>query len=304
MGAFIDETGKQYGSWTVLYLDKENKKPDKHWICKCICGTIKSISGTELRRGRSTSCGCSYKKQWLNKTFGDWTVISEQGEKPGTVLCQCSCGTIKSIYKTHLTQGNSTSCGNTIKHQLIKGEDLTGKTFGKLTVLKRDWSDNSNGARWICQCECGNQKSILGSHLKKHKIQSCGCINYSIGEQNIATILVENNINFIREYHPDQLTERKLRFDFYVEKDNDNFYFIEFDGKQHYTSQTSWSTTEEELKDLQQRDQIKNNYCIKNHISLIRIPYNYRDKIKLEDLIPETSQFLIKGGDALCTTLK
>ena len=29
MGAFIDETGKQYGSWTVLYLDKENKKPDK-----------------------------------------------------------------------------------------------------------------------------------------------------------------------------------------------------------------------------------------------------------------------------------
>ena len=150
MGAFIDETGKEYGSWKVLYLDKENKKPDKHWICQCICGTIKSISGTELRRGRSTSCGCRNKKEYLNKKFGEWTVISEQGDKPGTVLCQCSCGIIKSIYKGHLNKGNSTFCGNTVKHQIVTGEDLTGKIFGKLTVLQRDWDNNDNGPRWIC----------------------------------------------------------------------------------------------------------------------------------------------------------
>ena len=301
MGAFIDETGKEYGSWKVLYLDKENKKPDKHWICQCICGTIKSISGAELRRGRSTSCGCRNKKKYLNKKFGEWTVISEQGDKPGTVLCQCSCGIIKSIYKGHLNRGNSTFCGNTVKHQIVTGEDLTRKIFGKLTVLQRDWDNNDNGPRWICQCECGNQKSILGNHLKRGNIRSCGCIKYSIGEENIANILSTNNIKFIREYHPENL-ERKLRFDFYI--DNDNPYFIEFDGKQHFTSQTTWSTTEEEFNDLCKRDIIKNNYCFQNKIPLIRIPYNHRDKITIEDLIPETSIFLIKGGDALCATLK
>lgn len=303
MGKFIDETGKQYGFWTVLHLDKENLKPDKHWICQCICGTIKSISGTELRRGRSTSCGCLQKKNWFGETFGEWTVISERGEKPGMVICQCSCGIIKNVYKNHLARGASTSCGNTVKHQLMTGEDLTGQVFGKLTVLGRDWENNTNGPRWICQCECGNRKTVLGHHLKRHLTQSCGCINYSIGEQNIITILTKNHINFIKEYHPADL-ERQLRFDFFIPNYIDGSYYIEFDGKQHYTAETSWSTTEQELIDLQNRDKIKNNYCLQRHIPLIRIPYTHRDTIILEDLIPATSKFLIKeGSDVLCTTL-
>lgn len=294
MGSFIDETGKRYGSWTVLYLDKENEKPNKYWVCKCDCGTIKSISGAELRRGRSISCGCFQKREWLNKKFGKWTVISEKGKAPNTVLCQCSCGEIKSVYKTHLIRGSSTSCGDSIKHKIITGKDLLGQKFGKLTVVERDWADNSNGPRWICQCECGNKKSILGSHLRRHAIQSCGCINYSIGEKNIALLLENSNINFIKEYTPDDL-ERELRFDFFVPStDGNKEYYIEFDGKQHYISQTSWSTTEEELKDLQNRDQIKNNYCLERKIDLIRIPYDYRDKITIKDLIPSTSQFLFK----------
>lgn len=103
-----------------------------------------------------------------------------------------------------------------------------------------------------------------------------------------------SNINFIKEYTPDDL-ERELRFDFFVPStDGNKEYYIEFDGKQHYISQTSWSTTEEELKDLQNRDQIKNNYCLERKIDLIRIPYDYRDKITIKDF----SQFLFKkkGG--------
>lgn len=53
--------------------------------------------------------------------------------------------------------------------------DLTGKKFGKLTVLSFDKKQGTM-AKWICQCECGNIKSVRVDHLKNGEIRSCGCI--------------------------------------------------------------------------------------------------------------------------------
>lgn len=54
--------------------------------------------------------------------------------------------------------------------------DLTGKTFGRLTVLKRDASGGGKRVRWICLCSCGNEKSIIGSSLLIGDTGSCGCL--------------------------------------------------------------------------------------------------------------------------------
>ena len=54
-------------------------------------------------------------------------------------------------------------------------QDMTGKVFGKLTVLRRDGVRN-NQAMWWCQCSCGVQKSINGHSLRKGAIKSCGCL--------------------------------------------------------------------------------------------------------------------------------
>lgn len=53
--------------------------------------------------------------------------------------------------------------------------DLTGQTFGKLTVLRR--SDNSTGGRvrWLCQCECGNTTVVTRDKLTRRSTVSCGC---------------------------------------------------------------------------------------------------------------------------------
>lgn len=32
-----------------------------------------------------------------------------------------------------------------------------------------------NGARFICECDCGTAKVVLGSHLRRGKVVSCGC---------------------------------------------------------------------------------------------------------------------------------
>ena len=51
--------------------------------------------------------------------------------------------------------------------------DLTGRTFGRLTVSRRA---AGNPPRWWCRCECGERKAILGAHLRSGAIESCGCL--------------------------------------------------------------------------------------------------------------------------------
>lgn len=52
--------------------------------------------------------------------------------------------------------------------------NLQGFHFGSLTVLQLGKS-NGNGAVWLCQCKCGNQKEIRASDMVQGKIKSCGC---------------------------------------------------------------------------------------------------------------------------------
>lgn len=58
--------------------------------------------------------------------------------------------------------------------------DITGKKFGKLTVLGRDYSYKSpKHTKWICKCECGNTKSIFRDALMQGRTKSCGCSMYA-----------------------------------------------------------------------------------------------------------------------------
>ena len=53
--------------------------------------------------------------------------------------------------------------------------DLTGQTFGRLTVRERAGSDAKNGgAMWLCDCSCGGVAKIRGSELRSSR-RSCGC---------------------------------------------------------------------------------------------------------------------------------
>lgn len=57
MGRFIDLTGQRFGRWTVLrYAGSHNGRA--FWECRCDCGKIRDVRGSDLRNGRSTSCGC------------------------------------------------------------------------------------------------------------------------------------------------------------------------------------------------------------------------------------------------------
>lgn len=59
--------------------------------------------------------------------------------------------------------------------------DLAGKKFGKLLVLHKVPSTNSQ-IRWKCRCDCGKEKTIQGVHLRSSHTQSCGCSWYEFGK--------------------------------------------------------------------------------------------------------------------------
>lgn len=61
---FIDITNKQYGHLTVLEYIGTDKSRKTLWKCQCNCKaqTIIITRGTDLRSGKTTSCGCVKSK--------------------------------------------------------------------------------------------------------------------------------------------------------------------------------------------------------------------------------------------------
>lgn len=53
--------------------------------------------------------------------------------------------------------------------------DLTGLTFGRLTVLKRADRRSNVGALWLCACACGETSIALTLKLRRGLTVSCGC---------------------------------------------------------------------------------------------------------------------------------
>lgn len=60
---------------------------------------------------------------------------------------------------------------------MAKAKDLTGQTFGRLTVIGRAGKLSNGAALWRCKCECGQIKDASTSHLTGGFVQSCGCLN-------------------------------------------------------------------------------------------------------------------------------
>jgi hypothetical protein len=50
-----------------------------------------------------------------------------------------------------------------------------GTRFGRLIVVSRVNSQNRSQTRWLCRCDCGNEKEIYAAHLRKGSTVSCGC---------------------------------------------------------------------------------------------------------------------------------
>lgn len=69
---------------------------------------------------------------------------------------------------------------------LSKVKDLTGKRFGRLTVIGIDEGRQSRKTYWICQCDCGKITSHRSDGLQSGSIRSCGCLKNELSAERVA----------------------------------------------------------------------------------------------------------------------
>ena len=107
----------------------------------------------------------------------------------------------------------------------------------------------------------------------------------SRGEIKIEDILRNNGVVFQEEYSfPDLLstTGHPLRFDFAIFDDEGNLDFlIEYQGVQHYEAKSKFGGYSG-LRKQQYNDMKKREYCKKNNIILIAIPYTDEGRISYD----------------------
>ena len=299
---YVDLTGQKFGKLTVIGRDYSNKKATM-WLCLCDCGTKKIVNGYNLKRGLTKSCGCLQKEvtsalfteDLTGKKFGKWFVVErDRDKKNGTYwICECECGTIKSVKGSHLKDGFSLSCGCVLKNFIreTKLKDLTGKKFGDWNVLYLDEekTKEKGAAYWYCRCcICNRIHSVYGANLRSGKSTCCrNCIK-SKQEEFIDYFLLNNNFSYKREVSFSDLVSskgKKLRFDFIIYENNIPIIAIEYQGEQHYQAVPHWGG-EEALAIRKQNDQLKEQYCKDNQIKLITIPYWDKEIIEEKYLKP------------------
>jgi hypothetical protein len=112
-----------------------------------------------------------------------------EGKQPVTWHCKCTCGNEKDVRGSNLRNGNVQSCGCLKKEKckqmgLSQLKDLTGQTFGYLTVIEK--SDKKQGANyfWKCKCICGKIHEVAGAELTRGSTKSCGCKRKELIAQN------------------------------------------------------------------------------------------------------------------------
>ena len=251
------QKGELLGPHNVPYLNEEDpatepsgKKIRKAKFLCPVCEENTFITRIkDVKNGKTWRCSnCKAKntaerfsKDLTGQRFG-YLTVTRLGErdninKKRRWYCDCDCGKKDIlIVSSHLLGGKSRSCGRAEcpYHQKLLSQmnlqDLTGKRFGKLKVIKLYSLISEEGPLWECECDCGNKKCIFPSKsLLANNRKSCGCSN-SKGEMKLQQIFQKNNILYETEVsfkdcvNPE--TNRKLRFDFYLPDYN---VYIEYD---------------------------------------------------------------------------
>lgn len=309
------EENKDFNNFYIIKKvprPEDAKTKDGFWLCKCKkCNSENIYSTSQIRRkiNNDLDCGCS--KTLIGKKFGKLLVIEKsQKQKRTSWICQCDCGNKKEVIGTYLKNGNTKSCGcekykGLIEYNQKASEEAKipiGTRFEKLTVIEdlgfKKQVEGHNRRWYRCQCDCGNFKDVMANQLKNGYSSSCGKCMSSKGEYQIMKIFDENNIFYQHDIGFASLkkeTGKNLRFDFILYEDKEYttpIRMIEFDGRQHTSGPEAIWSKSDPLEIIQERDELKNNFCLRHKYPLVRIPYTKINYITLEDLLGD--KYLVK----------
>lgn len=210
----------------------------------------------------------------INKRFGRWKVISFDKNSNNNMaywICQCECGTIKSVAGRDLKNGKSKSCG-CLKNELASIRSRKNTKTNKLKekypelikylVNKNDKEltlSVTNNIKCICPI-CNTYKTY--SSMRTFVAYGFTCPNCSskISYPNRFMFKVLNQLNIEFKTEKTFKWSNKKRYDFYIPSLS---CIIEVQGNQHYRD-SQWSKVEYQ----QQNDKLKETLALSNGIKI------------------------------------
>lgn len=147
LALYDQDVGSKFNLLTVLkHIKKKNNQGNMRsdFECLCECGNKKIIVASNVKSGRSKSCGC-YAREVTSQT--NIKTLNDRNKK---------------------------------KSEKFLAKYL-GKRYGKLVITGYILGNNGTKRknqkhnRFICSCDCGNTKSIVSQSIRNGKTISCGC---------------------------------------------------------------------------------------------------------------------------------
>lgn len=279
LNRFQIESDKKHDSeYLILEFENGNKPVKiKHKICEY---EFYQVGYRHLRGDRCPKCygNIKYTKEELisiskERWNGDYDILSESieyGKK--SVIRHRKCGyEYKQLVSSHINGLGCPKCAGNAPHTKESIQEKSDKIHHKEYIILSDPIGKSSKIR-ILHKNCNREfTQVVSDHLS-----GCGCINCasSKGEKVIESILNKNNIQYCRQMTFDECRyKNKLKFDFFLPEKN---ICIEYDGQQHfYPIRYFGGKLAFELQKI--KDGIKNEYCYKKDIKLIRIKYDMEE---------------------------
>lgn len=192
MSAFIDLTGQRFDRLLVLQRGENAGQGKSRWDCRCDCGKITSVTSSQLRSGRTRSCGCLKRERTAElrrvdiagQRFGRLVALEplpgRDADRRIRWLCQCDCGNETAVPVNVLRTGHTKSCGcylSRVRTDEARRLDLAGKRSGRLVAIEEVGADRHKRRLWRCVCDCGNEIAVAAPELNNGHRKSCGCMN-------------------------------------------------------------------------------------------------------------------------------
>lgn len=197
-----------------------------------------------------------------------------------TIICQKCHSVFSQTADIHLKGNiNCPSCRNknqylTTEEFVARAKTIHGTLYGYDTTKYKDFDSH---VEIFC-----NKCKMFFSQVADYHLSGRGCpfCIMSRGEKKVENELNNNKIFFKRQFVFKKCRSKKdrpLRFDFYIPSKHT---CIEFDGEQHSNKNSRFYT-----KQGEENDTIKNCFCKKNKINLVRI--SYKDYKEIKSIIKE-----------------
>jgi len=244
------------------------QKPEKHLIghgCQKCGGSIRLTNEQFIERSKK-----------IHNDIYDYSLVNYKNHTTKVKIGCKNHGFFEQLTLNHLKgygcykcMGRYESLDNIIKRSKKIHDDIYD--YSLITTNKKRLKIDI-----ICK-KHGVFKQTLNKHLSGNGCPTC---KESQGERKIRLFLKNNNSIFnIQKMFIKCKNKNPLPFDFYLPKYN---LCIEYDGIQHFKINEFFGGTNGFNK-LKKNDQIKNSFCKKNNIDLLRI--SYQDYNNIENIL-------------------